>query len=259
MRQDSGEPEELIIRKRRSARSSGIARACIIDHGAVTREIARTLVGGRNRQKLAGTEAFVHAFPAAEEEQLIAADWSAQRHAIDIGNVLRLGGRIEEILSLHGGVIMESPCGAMQLVGTGLRDHRNSRTSGQPLFGIEVVRRDVDGFDSFCRRDIGSVMRQPEKHAQCAIDARRIVIAVNAIHVDGKRSRRSRLYGVLVLSGRGARHQVDEALVIPVVRQRDIDDLLGTDFGVHVGFIGLQGHRPRLHGYCLIRPVRLPV
>ena len=42
-------------------------------------------------------------------------------------------------------------------------------------------------------------------------------------------------------AGSGAGDQVDEALIIPVVRERHIHEIFRAQFRVHVRFVGLEG------------------
>ena len=84
------------------------------------------------------------------------------------------------------------------------------------------------------------MMGQPQEHAQRAIDAGRVVVAVDAVYIGGQRARRRGLRGVLILSGRCAGNQIDQTLVIPVMWQGHVQDVARAQFRIHVRLVGLQ-------------------
>ena len=191
-------------------------------------KIALPLVGGRHGERVRRALPFADAFPAKKEEECVSLDGSAEGHAIDVIDGVRLGAGVEEILGLQNGVVVKLPGRTVKIVGAGLGDDRNRRAARHALLGVEVVGRDVYRLDSFRRRNISRVMRQPQEHTQCAVDARGVIVAIHAVHIGGQGAPRRRLDRILILSRRGARNQVDKALIVPVLGQRHVDQLLSS-------------------------------
>jgi len=91
-------------------------------------------------------------------------------------------------------------------------------------------------------------MRQPEEDADSSVDAGDVIIAIDAVDVDGQRAARRRLYGVLKYAGSCAGNQVDDALIIPVVRERHVREIFRSKFCVQIRLIRLQRDLARVHG-----------
>src|SRR5262249_1671240 len=114
-------------------------------------------------------------FPGGEEEKRVSTDWSADRAAVLIIDSLwgaRSRGSIrveKEILSSPLVVRVVFERDAMVLVRSRSRDHRNCRTAGDTLFGVEIVRGDVYGLDRFQRRYVQH-LSLPGEHAGGSID-----------------------------------------------------------------------------------------
>ncbi len=100
-------------------------------------------------------------------------------------------------------------------------------------------------------RDVAGVMRQPHVDARRAVDARGVGVARRAVDVG--RQRAARRVGLRVLQRRRRRpgHQVHQRLVVPVLVERQVDDVFGPQVDADVGLVGLEqrglgGHRHRL-------------
>ena len=88
-------------------------------------------------------------------------------------------------------------------------------------------------------------MRQPEIEVHCAIQPRDVVIPVCAVDIGGQRAGRRAEKTVLLGSWSSARYEVDQALVIAVVRERQVGYFLGIQLNVDVRFVGLQQRSAR--------------
>src|SRR6185312_6178111 len=83
-------------------------------------------------------------------------------------------------------------------------------------------------------------MRKPYEDVRRAIDARIVVIPIRAVHICAERALRSVGNGVRKYRRRRAWDQVEEALKVPVVRQREIRQLVRTKLRMSIRLIGLQ-------------------
>ncbi|AMY09709.1 hypothetical protein LuPra_02933 [Luteitalea pratensis] len=143
---------------------------------------------------------------------------------------------------------------ATDFVGARLGRHRHRGATGHALRGIEGVGRDVDRLDRFYRRHVANVMRQPHVDRGRAVDTPHVVVTVGAVDVG--RQRAARGIGLRVLEGRRrcAGHQVHEPLVVPVLVEREVDDVGRLEVDRDVRLVGLEQrgfgrHRDRLgHG-----------
>ncbi len=174
-----------ISRKGRASSAAGAAGGRVIDRRVVFRKIPLSLVGRGHGKKVRSSLPFADAFPAEKEEYLVPLDRPAHRDPVHVVNVLGLGGRIEEILGLQPGVVVQGPRRTMEVVGAGFGDHGDRRSAGHALLGIEVIGRHIHGLDCLRRRNVRRVVRQPQEDADCAVDASDIVVAVDAVHVGG--------------------------------------------------------------------------
>ena len=59
--------------------------------------------------------------------------------------------RLEDVLRAEDVVVVIDEGRAVELVGARLGDYLDGRAAGQPLLGVEVVRRDVDLLDRLGR------------------------------------------------------------------------------------------------------------
>ena len=81
---------------------------------------------------------------------------------------------------------------------------------------------------------------QPDVDAACAVNSRVVVLSVRPVHVGAQRAARRVGLCVLERCGGCSGYQVDECLVVPVLVQREVDDLLRLQLGVNVRLVGLQ-------------------
>ena len=91
-----------------------------------------------------------------------------------------------------------------------------SRSAGHSLLGVRRAGGDVHRVDGFFGSDIAHMVRQPHVDAGGAVDAGDVGLRVAAVDVGLERA--ARRVGDRVLEGgrSGARHQVDQHLVVPV-------------------------------------------
>ena len=135
----------------------------------------------------------------------------------------------------------------MNRVRAGLRHHRDRGPARHALFRIEVVGGNVDRFDGFGRRHISGVVGEPDENAQSAVDARGIIVAIDAVDIGAQSASRGGLNRVLVLARRRAGNQVDQALIIAIPRKRKIGDGLRAQVHVKIHLLRLQSQRRGLH------------
>jgi hypothetical protein len=106
--------------------------------------------------------------------------------------------------------------------------------------GVERRRVHVDLGDRLRRRHVRVVMRQPDVHVHRAVGAGRVHVLGGAVDIG--RERPARRVGRRVLRGRrrGARHQVQQRLVIAVRAQRHGLHRLRRDLALRSRTIGLE-------------------
>ncbi len=176
--------------ERLPSRSVRIAGVRIIDHLAVSAEVAIPLIGGRHGITSEKSRALPGAFVTAEEEQLVLLDRTSDGSAVDIQNVLRLVANLEEVAGADYGVVLERKCGPVKVVGAALGGHRNSGTAGQPLLRVKRIRRDVDRLDRICGRVVQRVMRKPDVDVQRTVQPGVVAVPVRTVDVGRQRPRR---------------------------------------------------------------------
>ncbi len=148
-------------------------------------------------------------------------------------------------------VVVVPVAGAVNLVGAGLGGHGDGGASRHALFGVERGRRNVDVVDRLDRRVVERVVRQPDVDIDGAVDPRVVVVAVGAVDVGAQRALRGGAHRVLFDRRGGSGHEVDQALVVPEVDQREFDDGLGSELRTRVGTVRLQDRGRPGHGHLL--------
>ena len=92
------------------------------------------------------------------------------------------------------------------------------------------------------------MMRQPGEAVGRAVHARAVVVAIGAVHRGRQRPRRRVDFGVLEFRRRRAGNEIEQALVVAELRQRQFLDFLGRECGAGVGLVRLEQLDFRLHG-----------
>ncbi len=212
-------------------------------------EVALPHPGGGHGQRGDTAALLLVTLPAAEVEQAVLLDGTADGAAEDVGLAIRVVGRREVVLARVELVLVAEPeRRPANLVGARLGGHRDRRAARHALRRIEAVGRDVDRLDRLGRRDVAGVVGQPHVDGGRTVDTRDVVVAVGAVDVG--RQRAARGVGLRVLEGRrrGTGHQVHQRLVVPVLVQRQVDDLGRLEVHRDVGLVGLEQGRLGGHG-----------
>ena len=118
-----------VVRERCSPSAVGRSSCRIVD-GRVCAEIARANVGSRHSEKAIGGSAFPHAFPSAEEEQLVAQDGAAKSSAIHIAAAAGLLAYLEEVAGLEVVIGVIAKRGTMELIRSGLGHNCDRSAAG---------------------------------------------------------------------------------------------------------------------------------
>ena len=118
-----------------------------------------------------------------------------------------------------------------ELVGPRFRDDVDGRAAGHSLLGVEVVGRDVDRLDRLGRRHVDRMVRQPDEDVRRPVLPGVVVVPRRAVDVRRQRARRRVDDGILEARGRRARDEIDQLLVVAVVRQRQVRDLGALELG----------------------------
>ena len=111
---------------------------------------------------------------------------------------------------------------AAKIVGPRLRDHGNGRAAGHALLGVEVVGGNVDFLDALHRRDVHRVVRHRDQDVGRPIQTGVVRAPLLAVDVGRQRTSRRVGDGVLKLRRRGAGNQIEQGLVVAIVRERQI-------------------------------------
>ena len=82
-------------------------------------------------------------------------------------------------------------------------------------------------------------MRQPRELVGGPIHSGAVVVPVRAIDVGGQRSPRGIGLGILEERRRRAGNQIQQVLIIPVLVQRQVGDVLGSEVHADVGLVSL--------------------
>src|SRR5690606_11130227 len=130
-------------------------------------KISRQLISGRYGCTSGASKALKDAFPAAEEEQLVADDRPTDREAVDVPLAARLVCLtvpidikvVEEITSIQNTVLVLTEQRTTEVVRSRLGHNCNRRSTGKPLLGIKVISRNVSDFNGLCWRHIRIVVR----------------------------------------------------------------------------------------------------
>ena len=172
------------------ARPVGVAGGRVIDASAgqaglqiggrrsICAEIACADIGCRDRVVANCALSLAGGVPAAEEEQLVLDDRSAEGYAVVVVNAERFihPRLLEEVSGLEVLVIVEFERTSMEVVRTRLGDDRDRRAAGHALLGVgrRVVTFTVSTISS--GNNVTGMVRQPEIHAGRAVDAGDVVI-----------------------------------------------------------------------------------
>ena len=129
------------------------------------------------------------------------------------------------------------------VVGAGLGEHGDGGAPGHPLLGVEAGGRHADRVHRVRRRHVDRVVGQPDVDVGGAVEPRVVVVAGGAVDVRGEGPRGGVRDRVLEAGRRRPGHEVEQALVVPVVPEGQARDLLAIELGVDVAGVGLeQGH-----------------
>jgi hypothetical protein len=108
---------------------------------------------------------------AAEKEQLVADDWSAERAAVLILNVFRhFSASKKDIPGFKRtiGVVVETD--AVELICSGFDGYVDRGAASKPLLRVHAVRYHIHAFNRFQRRHVSRVLRQPDVGVPCSVD-----------------------------------------------------------------------------------------
>ena len=211
-------------------------------------EVAIAHLRGRHRVGVEDALTFGVSLPRSEVEQFVPPNRSAGSASenrcarIDFARIEVPAACIQLIL------LTEEEGRALERIRPRLRLDRSCCATRHALGRIETVRRDVDVLNRLRRRNVACVMRQPHVDACGAVDSRDVVVAIGAIDVDRQRAGGRVRLRVLKFRRRGARNQVHQVLIVPVLIQWQVDDILRTQVNAHVSLVGLQEGRLRRHG-----------
>ena len=231
---------DRLVFERKASGAILIPGVGVVDHVRVGAEVAHPLVLGRHFVARADARDRLRRLVVTEEEEQLVLDERAADGAAEVLEIaFRLGGG-EEGSGAQAVVVEEVERRPMQFVGARFRDHRGGSSAGEALLRITGSCRDRDRFDRLGRGDVARVVRQPHVDAGRAVDARHVVVPVRAVYVGAERPRRRVQDRILEPRRSGSGHEVDQALVVPEVRQRKGRDRYLADFRTRVGLLGLQ-------------------
>ena len=181
---------------------------------------------------------------AREVEQLVLQDRPAQGSAELVVDQLRVSlvDRCEVRPGLERIVAVVLEGRTVQVVGSALDLHVHRGAAREPLLGIEAVGDDVDGVDRFERRNVGRHVRQPDVGSGHTVDADVIRASAGSVDVEGQGARWIRGNRVRVFRHAEAGEGLEQALVVPPHRDRQILQCLRVQLRFHLGPVGLQGH-----------------
>src|SRR5262245_5510082 len=129
-----------------------------------TAEIPLAEVCRRNRKRSRSeSHALESAFPVSEKEQLIFLYGSADVGPVEVSDAFRFISYAAAILiplkSPKESILVQGKSGPMKLISSRFGRHSHGSATGDPLFGIEVIGRDIDLLNAFNRRNVYRVMR----------------------------------------------------------------------------------------------------
>ncbi len=193
-----------------------------------------------------------------EEEELFLAgqypgqiDRASDREAELVEDVL---GNLAGVGGVGAGVGVEElvvlPRTAVELAGAGLDADVNGRATRDALLGVERVGHDVDALDGVRGRDVGDQVSQPAVVVDRTVDAGRVRVVRDTIHVDRHGARGIGGGRVLFADGRRAGQKGVERLIVAALRggDRQLRDLGLGDLVVDLRGLGLEHGSRRADG-----------
>ena len=218
-------------------------------------EIASPEVRRRHRRQARAVHPFERAFPVREEEHLVPADGTAEAAAVDVAIAAGLSVTPARFSSQRNARSLLLSCSANALPRKSfVPDFVITVIAGaarHALLGVEVVRRDVHFLDALHRRDVHGVMRHRDEDVGRSVHARIVRAALLAVDVGRQRAPRRIRHGVLKARGRGAGHEIDQRLIVPVVGQRHVLHGPRVQVDADIRLRRLEDRARRIHGDAL--------